>query len=231
VRPIITAALAPLQDVKIIVYEPTREYQNVAKRTGVEKLTPARALVAELIRRYWILGIECTLLEVQKLAYFLERMIALHAAKNPLDLSFRANRFGPYAPKLTHLLDGLDGSYLHCDKRLADASPFDIIRFEDAKQDIVGLYLRTEAKEYQAALNATSALIDGFESPLGMELLATVDWLLVHENAEPRIDHIKAELRKWPGAKAGERKLRLFNDRLLQLALLRLQETPRPNSS
>lgn len=59
VRPQIVAALSDL-DTEILVFEPTQKYQNVAKRTGVEKLTPARALIAELVRRYWVLGMECT---------------------------------------------------------------------------------------------------------------------------------------------------------------------------
>jgi hypothetical protein len=75
VRPKIEAALGELNDVSVLIYEPTDQYQNVSKRSGVEKLTPARALVAELVRRYWILGIECSLLEIQKLADFLERSI------------------------------------------------------------------------------------------------------------------------------------------------------------
>ena len=66
----IESALGQLRDVNVVVYEPTSNYQNVAKRGGVEKLTPARALIAELVRRYSILGIECTVLEVQKLGYF-----------------------------------------------------------------------------------------------------------------------------------------------------------------
>lgn len=65
VRPVIERVLADLADVDIVVYEPIRTYQNVAKRGGVDKLTPARALIAELVRRYWILGIECSLLEIQ----------------------------------------------------------------------------------------------------------------------------------------------------------------------
>ena len=131
VRPKIETALTSLEGVRIIVYEPTSQYQNVAKRSGVEKLTPARALVAELVRRYWVLGIECSLLEVQKLAYFLERSLARLKLDNPLDLRFEADKYGPYAPRLKHLLDGLDGSYLHCGKRLGDAGPFDVIWFED----------------------------------------------------------------------------------------------------
>ena len=163
VRPLIVGALEPLQDVAIIVYEPTKKYQNVQKREGIEKLTPARALLTELIRRYWILGIECTVLEVQKLAYFLERQIDVRGLANPLNLSFQANRFGPFSPKLRHLLDALDGSYLHCDKRLADAGPMDVIGYDDLKMEKVGLYIQTEAKPYREALDATGDLIEGFE--------------------------------------------------------------------
>lgn len=225
VRPKIEAALGSLENIRVIVYEPTSQYQNVAKRSGVEKLTPARALVAELVRRYWVLGIECSLLEVQKLAYFLERALQKLKLDNPLDLRFEADKYGPYAPRLTHLLDGLDGSYLHCGKRLGDAGPFDVIWFEDAKRDKVAAYLgTTEAKSYLPALEATADLIDGFQSPLGMELLATVDWLVQHKNVKPERDAIKAALATWAGgAKSAERKQRLFEDRLIDIALKRLE--------
>jgi O-acetyl-ADP-ribose deacetylase (regulator of RNase III) len=65
VRPEIECALAQIPNLDVWVFEPTPKYQNVAKRTGVTKLTPARVLVAEMVRRYWVLGIECTNLEVQ----------------------------------------------------------------------------------------------------------------------------------------------------------------------
>jgi uncharacterized protein YwgA len=74
-------------------------------------------------------------IEIQKLAYFLERSIEKLRLQNPLDLRFQADKYGPYAPRLSHLLDGLDGSYLHCGKRIADATPFDVIWFEDSKRD------------------------------------------------------------------------------------------------
>jgi hypothetical protein len=199
-------------------------YQNVAKRTGVEKLTPARALIAELVRRYWVLGIECTILEIQKLAYFVERSIEDYQLNNPLDLKFSANKFGPYSNRLIHLLDALDGSYLHCDKRLADANVSDLIRFDDKKRDRVAAYLNSgEAKVYLPALEATESIIDGFQSPLGMELLATVDWLLKKRGTQPNLAAVKDALKSWPGGQeAAERKLKLFDDRLLGLALDRV---------
>jgi O-acetyl-ADP-ribose deacetylase (regulator of RNase III) len=223
VRPLIERALADLPDVDVIVYEPAREYQNVAKRTGVEKLTPARALIAELVRRYWILGIECSLLEIQKLAWFLEREIESSQLANPLDLQFSAHRYGPYANRLDHLLDGLDGSYLRSEVRIPDAKPADVIAFNDSKKDVVAAYIKSEASGYMPALERVSKRIDGFESPLGMELLATVDWLLAREGRSAALADIKEGLRNWPGgAGAGERKLRLFDDRMLTLAIERL---------
>ncbi|MGH7065402.1 MAG: hypothetical protein ACREET_15110, partial [Stellaceae bacterium] len=175
------------------------------------------------IRRYWILGIECTLLEIHKLAYFLEKEVTSREIENPLNLEFRANRYGPFSPRLGHLLNALDGSYLHCDKRLADAGPLDVIGFDEKKMDRVTLYLATEAKLYLSSLDATSTLIDGFESPLGMELLGTVDWLLHRQRVPRHAAEIREGLRKWRGGSgAGARKLRLFDGRLIGLAIDRL---------
>ncbi|WP_115050038.1 type II toxin-antitoxin system antitoxin DNA ADP-ribosyl glycohydrolase DarG [Xanthomonas arboricola] len=221
VRPLIEEALAGLET-NILVFEPTAKYQNVAKRSGVEKLTPARALIAELVRRYWVLGVECSLLEIQKLAWFLERNIE-RAGLPTLDLRFAPHKYGPYADRLRHLLDGLDGSYLHCDKRIGDADPLDIIWFDDARKSFVQTYLKSEARQYVPALEATAALIDGFESPFGMELLATVDWLIVQESISPQVADMREGIRHWPGGPdAAVRKDRLFDDRALGIALERL---------
>lgn len=223
VRPHIEAALADLDGLDVVVYEPTAKYQNVAKGKGVQKLTAARALIAEMIRRYQTLGLDCSNLEVQKLAWVLVRVLKRLKLVDPLELSFTANRYGPFAPELTHLLNALDGSFLHSDKRIADASPFDAIRFDFEWAPRLSAYFATSVgAPYVEALNKADELIDGFQSPLGMEALATVDWLLEHGNAEPTLAGIKTGLRQWPGEGASARKGRLFSDKLLEAALSRL---------
>ena len=228
VRPEIERALGNLQKVNILVFEPTAKYQNVAKRNGVTKLTPARALLGEMIRRYWVLGIECTYLEVQKLGWFLERTIQELGVNDDLNLQFKADKYGPYSDRLRHLLDALDGSYLHCDKRLSDASPTDTIWFGQERRPFMEAYLKQESSApLRLVLDCTAERIDGFESPLGMELLSTVDWLIQCESCEPTLSGIREGLRRWPaGPQAAERKLRLFDDRLLRIALDRLESAP-----
>jgi hypothetical protein len=121
----------------------------------------------------------------------------------------------------------LDGSYLHCEKRLSDAGPFDLIWFEDSKRGRVNDYLHSSpAEDFLPALERTAEIIDGFESPLGMELLATVDWLLSVGDKHATVASIREGLASWPGGKtAAKRKQALFNDRLLGLALERLQKS------
>jgi hypothetical protein len=229
VRPLIEVALAELDGVNAIVYEPTSKYQNVAKRTGVEKLTPARALVAEMVRRYCVLGIDCSILEVQKLGWFIERGVRRFQVSDPLKFEFQANRYGPYSHNLTKLLDSLDGSYLRCDKRLADADPLDLIWFNEAKYDRVQAYLNSgEGKEFSRVLEWAATTIDGFESPLGMELLATIDWMKQHDGIEPTVEGVMEGLKEWAGGEAaGQRKLKIFDPRLVAIALEKLEASNR----
>jgi hypothetical protein len=138
-------------------------------------------------------------------------------------LKFVAHKYGPYANRLDHLLNNLDGSYLHCEKRISDADPLDVIWFDDDRRAAVQTHLKSEAKAYTQALEYAAALIDGFESPFGMELLSTVDWLLTREGVTPTVPALREGLRHWPGgADAAERKDRLFDDRALGIALERL---------
>jgi hypothetical protein len=57
-----------------------------------------------------------------------------------------------------------------------------------------------------------------------MELLATTDWLLHHERRPAAVPALREALGRWPGGPAAaERKLRVFDERLLGIALQRLR--------
>ncbi|MGH9599948.1 MAG: hypothetical protein ACRD27_08785, partial [Terracidiphilus sp.] len=72
-------------------------------------------------------------------------------------------------------------------------------------------------------LDLTAETIDGFESPFGMELLATVDWLIVREHCEASVAGIRTGMSQWPaGPDAARRKLKQFDERVIGLALERI---------
>ena len=224
VRPRIVEYLGGFEGVRVIVFEPTNEYSNVSKRAGIEALTPARATMAALLRRYEVLGFESTLLEMHKLAWFAERTAAALGLPERLNLEFVAGRYGPWSRRLNHLLDGLDGSYLRSDIRLPDAGLLDVVRCRYDRAEKVDAFLRTSAAQgYGAVVEKTDELIDGFQSPFGMELLATVDWLLHREGCAPEVPALTEAVAAWPaGAEWGRRKSRIFDERVLGIALERL---------
>jgi len=223
VKPMIAETLADL-DCNVIVYEPTQAYQNIVKRNGVEKLTPVRALMAEMIGRYEVLGFDCSILEAQKLAWFLASAVGRMGLSNPIANDFAANRYGPYSDSVRHLLGSLDGSYLTCDRRVADARPFDPIRFRHDRHDEVSAYLTTpEASCYRPALNHVTAKIGGFQSPHGLELLATVDWLRRESNVEMAATPMLAAIAAWPGPDgSAARKAKVFTEEQVGIAVAHL---------
>lgn len=226
VQPEIERALADLPGIDVIVYQPTAIYQNKPKEGGAENLTPARAMLVELIYRYLAIGFECSNLEVQKLAWFLQRFVDAFRLTNPLRLEFHAHKFGPYADNLRQLLNTLDGSFLHCAKRLADAGPMEPITVDYERLPRVKEFMAGDnAADYQRALAAAERLIDGFETPFLMELLSTVDWIQAKEGRALDTAEIMGAMSKWPGSKpAAQRKCKLFNAENVELARRRLSE-------
>ncbi|MDE2007063.1 MAG: hypothetical protein KGI51_10885 [Rhodospirillales bacterium] len=113
---------------------------------------------------------------------------------------------------MRHLLNSLDGSYLTSERRVADARPFYPIRFRHDQRDRIGVYLTTpEASQNRAALDVADAVIDGFQSPHGLELLATVDWLHTVSAVALETDAMLVAIASWPGPDgAAERKSRGF---------------------
>jgi O-acetyl-ADP-ribose deacetylase (regulator of RNase III) len=218
-------AFAGLADVDVQVFAPGPEPVGISEREAGQRTT-ARVLLAEMVRRYSVLGCECALAEVHELAWFLQRAIAEERLFDPLGLGFTVDRQGPRADTLRRVLAGLDGSFLHCERRMADARPFDRVWFDDRRRLEVDACLHgPEAGEYLPALERTAAVIAGFESSLGLELLATVDWLLCREGVEPLLAAVQDGIRRWPGGRvAGRRKQRLFDGRMLEAALRRLTE-------
>lgn len=183
------------------------------------------ALMAELVRRYWVLGIECSMLEVQSLAWLLARQCRRHQLPYPLDVTFQARRYGPYADALRESVTGVHGNLLCGDSD--SCSNVVIVWLNQTRlEDLLARLAMPDALPYREALEDVDQLIDGFQSPLGMEVLATLDWLISQEGIKPEVEAIKEGLRHWPDDIAGQRKLRLFSDRLIALALEQLLEPP-----
>jgi uncharacterized protein YwgA len=147
----------------------------------------------------------------QKLAYFLQRF------GEPLQLRYEKGWFGPFAPNLNKVLEYLNGHYINYKKD--DNSPANTIKLEISKQKEVEEYINKNISEEQKQnLNALSALIDGFETPFSLELLATVDFIL-KDNPAYTPENILENIQNWT-----QRKKELMKLYHIQVAVNRLKE-------
>jgi hypothetical protein len=132
-------------------------------------MTPGRAAIIKLLSIYREMMYPLTQIEVQKLAYFLQT-----AGQNLGTLRFEKNKFGPYAPALRHVLTKMDGAFL---TGVGDGTtPSEIMVLAPALDEAEKLLLENADDQTGARVERISRLIEGFETPYGMELLATVHW-------------------------------------------------------
>lgn len=176
VRPMIIEAFEELPRVRVLVFAPagapatTERIVNTAK----PKLTRARALFIAAIDRYSILAYQITLLEIQKLAYFLQE------SGEKLNLQYEKAAYGPYADNLNKVLEALEKHYISGFD--GERSPGKEIALAPHANDEAAAFLAAEANARER-LERVGRLIEGFETPYGMELLSSVHFVALHDSA------------------------------------------------
>lgn len=211
VRPRIDSALGDLDDVQIVVFEPSGVPESVVRTETAPDMTAGRAALVVLVRHYLqgLLDPFVSLLEVHKLLYFMQE------AGQPLRLRFSKAPYGPYAENLRHVLHAVEGYFLEGyraggdepDKRL-ELVPGAVEEARKALQD---------DERTMDRFKRVAELVEGFESPFGLELLSTVHWVATREGAR-NPESIVAGTYSW-----SERKKR-FTPRQIHLAYRLLSE-------
>jgi O-acetyl-ADP-ribose deacetylase (regulator of RNase III) len=224
VRPMIVEALRPLEQVDVHLYAPAGapSASEMPVRTNKPAMTHGRAALILLLRGYSDKASQerfdapggASLLELQKLAYLLQ------ASGTDLGLKFAKALYGPYAENLNHALQSIEGHYIrgYGDRslRILDFHP---IRLVDNAGNESDAWAEANDRKLPDSVRRTLQLIDGFASPYGLELLATVHWLACTSRERPTVSTLLPQIRKW-----NRRKARIFTEQHLRVALDRLQE-------
>lgn len=183
--------------VKVHVYEPSGSPKpdNMKIGTKMPRMTEARALLLASLHNYMGPGYRLSLLEIQKIAYFLQE------AGEPLKLNFVKNKYGPYAENLNFVLQRLEGHFI---RGYGDRNSHSDIYLINSAGSKAHEYLNNTDEKHKR-LEKVNDIIEGFENPYGMELLATVHW--IQKNVQPtNDDELVGEVQNW-----NERKKKLFS--------------------
>lgn len=180
VRARIEAAMAELPEVEVLLFEPkgAPPVRKMARTAERPNMTAGRAALVGLMNRYLagLMDPFVSLLEVQKLMYFMQE-----TGEN-LNLRFAKHHYGPYSENLRHVLNLIEGHFVSGYAEGGDRP--------DKQLELIPA-AAAEAKSFLAAHSSSrqrfdrvADLVEGFETPFGMELLATAHWVAVREGAD-----------------------------------------------
>ena len=168
-------------------------------------MTAGRAALVVLMHRYLagLMDPFVTLIEVQKLMYFMQE------AGAPLRLNYIKHHYGPDADNLRHVLTKIEGHLVSGYHDGGDAPDKQLELVPGAVKDAEE-FLADHGDE-RSQFDRVGSLVEGFETPFGLELLATVHWVATHENAKTA-EEAAARVYAW-----NERKRR-FSTRQIDIA-------------
>lgn len=206
VRPLIEDALGSISNLDVRLFAPgdTAVVRNLAPASAPLPMTPGRAAMISVLSAYRDLSYPLSRIEVQKLAYFLER------AGEPLGLSFVRHTYGPYSDILRHVLTKMDGAYI---TGVGDQSGPSEIRVLPDALAAANQYLDQTEAQTRDRVERVTHLIEGFQTPYAMELLATVHWVATEEPQATDLPSVVVRVHEW-----NERKRQLMSERDIGLA-------------
>ena len=196
VRPLIERAFVGLPEVEVRLFAPSGapDPKGMEVRTQRPRMTPGRAAILKVLDTYRALEYGLSRIEVQKLAYFLQE-----AGEN-LKLKFVKHQYGPYSEELRHALNRMDGHFI---RGLGDGVvEAEIEPVEDALKEADQFLAESGHAALAQRVERVARLIDGFQSPYGMELLATVHWVAMHEQDARTFEQVVNAVHAWNKRKA-----------------------------
>lgn len=194
VRPLIESAFAGLPELEVRLFPPdgALDPKSMEVRTERPRMTPGRAAVLTVLDTYRALGYGLSKIEVQKLAYFLQE------AGEALNLPFEKHAYGPYSDTLRHVLNRMEGHFI---RGLGDGvSEAEIEPVPEAMAEAEAFVDANGHEALAERVRHVGDLIEGFQSPYGMELLATVHWVAKYEGAATQ-EQALAAVRGWNARK------------------------------
>lgn len=190
----------------VILFEPLEQKIEKSITKEIPKMTAGRAALIGLMDRYLqgLMDPFISLIEVHKLMYFMQE------SGEELRLKYKKAQFGPYADNLRHVLNTIEGHFISGYEDGGDAPTKQLKLIPKAVEDAKN-YL-TNKKNTNENFVKVAKLVDGFETPFGLELLSTVHWIVKNENAS-NLEEVISKIYNW-----NERK-KQFSRKQIQIAL------------
>jgi len=178
-------------------------------------LTPASAMLLSVLYDLVRDGEFVSEFSAEKIVYFLQRF----GAKDIFKLDFQPDFYGPYSGKVKKVLYYLNGGYI------TGFSSKDKKQFEelslmvDSEKEVNDYLDRPVNVQNKEIVLKTKAFLSGFYGNFGLELLSTVDYVIIDKNTKS-VTEITTHLEN----RSNKKKTLFTNPRFISLAVQNIEK-------
>lgn len=209
VRPLVEGKLSSLKDVDIVLFSPQQGEGYPEHIHASLPMTFPRALLLRTLNdleRFFDGSFDR--ISLQKIVYFLQVFGA------DFKLEFSRNIYGPYSEPLRRAYIALEHHGMISGFRTGDRQT----HVTNSGCAVADEFLDSTDLDTAEIIDRLSKLIQGYESPYGLELLSSVHWLVYHEG-HVSVEKVVEEMTSW-----NESKRNRFSAAAIQGAYDRLNE-------
>lgn len=209
VKPLIISKLSDLEDIEIVVFTPKGCMDQPEHVHSNLRMTYPRAILLKSLNdleRYFDGSFDRV--SLQKITYFLQ------AFGVDFSLKFSRNLYGPYSEHLRKAFVALEHHEMIAGFLTGDRQT----HVTNSGCAVADEFLSKSDHGSEETIDRLSKLIQGYESPYGLELLSSVHWLAHHEGHYP-VEKIIDAMMGW-----NENKRNLFGEEAIRVAYRRLKE-------
>jgi len=145
----------------------------------------------------------------------------MQSAGEELNLRYAKGLYGPYAENLRHVLKAIEGHLLSGYTDGGDA-PDKQLKLVPGALEETNAFLEDKSATKER-FERVSDLVDGFETPFGLELLSTVHWIICKDQVQS-VNDVVVQTYAW------NKRKKQFSPRQIELALDVLQQKKWINS-
>jgi len=211
VKSLLEEKLSKIQSIDFHIYDPKEnilspEYESIP----LSDMTEKRATLVKTIGEFEpYFGGYLTRISLQKIVYFLQSM------QIDYGVEFSCNTHGPYSEELHNIFKVMDDKKFIVNYKIDEAR----IQVSSGALAMANEFLDKFGKKSNLTkIHRLSLLIQGYESPLGMELLSSIHYLVFYENISSP-EKILEAINNWNDHKSSQ-----FEDKAILLAFERLKE-------
>lgn len=210
VKPLIISKLGSLDDVNIVIFGPkdSGDLPKFSETSPLEMTYPRAMLLKSFAELEVYFSGAFDRISMQKVIYFLQ------ALSVDFKLQFQRNHYGPYSDQLKTAFGRFEKAGLINGFSSGDY----LTHVTPAGVAVADEFLQKNNDHGDEVVEKLSHLIQGYESPYGLELLSSVHWLAQHEKCYP-VEKIIVEMQSW-----NEEKRNKFDEASIRVAYERLNE-------